>query len=82
LKLKPMRAKNRDTALLLVATRRKASSPTSSQSVMSACSPTRSFSQSACASSGDRRPPRCGFGATRPSARKAAAHLIAVDSLT
>lgn len=77
-----MRRKNRDTALVLVDTLRAASSATSSSSVMSALAATRALSQSACASNGERRPPRCGFGPARPSARNTAIHFTAVDGST
>ena len=77
-----MRAKNRDSAARLVATPRAFNSTASSASVMCEVSATRAFSQSACASSGERRPPACGFGHGRPSALKACIHFTAVDALT
>lgn len=77
-----MRPKNRDTALRLVDTPRAASSARNSESVISDFSATRAFNQSAWASSGDLRPPRCGFGPGRPSARNAAIHFTAVDGAT
>lgn len=77
-----MRSKKRDTALVLVATPRSASSARSSASVISDRSATRDFNQSACASSGDLRPPRCGLGPGRPSARNACIHFTAVEGAT
>ncbi len=77
-----MRSKNRDTALRLVDTPRRASSPRSSARVISGFSATRAFNQSAWASSGDLRPPRCGFGPGRPSIRNAAIHFTAVEGAT
>jgi hypothetical protein len=77
-----MRSKNRDTALMLVDTPRRASSARNSASVISDFSATRAFNHSACASSGDLRPPRCGFGPGRPSARNTAIHFTAVEGAT
>ena len=77
-----MRSKNRATALLLAAIPRAPSSRTSSASVMSALAATRERSHSPCASSGERRPPRCGLGPRKPSARYACIHFTAVEALT
>lgn len=77
-----MRSKTRDTALLLVTTPREASSTHNSASVTSDFSVTRSFSHSMCPSSGERRPPACGFTVRRPSARYACIHFTAVEALT
>lgn len=77
-----MRSKNRDSALLLESTPRAESSALNSLSVMSAFAATRAFSQSTCASSCDRRPPRCGLGDERSSARNTATHFTAVEGAT
>jgi hypothetical protein len=82
LKVIAKRSKKRETALLLVAMPRCASSAQSSDNVMSAFSLIRALNQAASPSSGDVRPPPCGFALCRPSSREACTHLTAVEALT
>jgi hypothetical protein len=77
----PWRAKNRESALLLVRIRRRRSSATVSIKVRSGCSAITANTRAAHLSSGETLPPR-GFGAALLLSRQRCSHFTAELTLT